>query len=492
MSLNKNILFVLVPRGFDGKHIFDSIPKEGFDVVAFVHNKHVLRDELVQSMKNSNATIVNYNNRTMHFSNPWIWIQMKKHIKLYHSRAMFVKSNQFSLVLELFDDSNNEREIILTIDAANNTIREFMFTNSNLITNYNIDVDNPLGKFTEINKDKMSVMVNFATQELSEPYPIWLYIEITTLCNLNCSYCTRLIQPVKDSIMPYETFVSILDKFPDIIGVNIIGLGEPMMHPQFKDIINEIGRRGLMLTYTTNGTIIDEEIIKNLPPQTSIYVSLDGVTKDNVMASGRKVDPSIVMNTIKMIREIRPNIRITLQPVVLNGFEKEVRKYIEFANSLGLEIHATVPVLTDKDDWDKMHPTDDIVWTIDTLLSTYSKYSKNISHIPVYRDCTDPYSIMLILINGDVYPCCYINTVRVNQKEYYNGNTAVIKADQYKLGNIITDDVYSILNSKVLIDVRHHIATTNNNDFDKRGNLDTDTDPFNYCKLCLGRWKRGC
>ncbi|MGB9785289.1 MAG: radical SAM protein, partial [Fervidicoccaceae archaeon] len=98
----------------------------------------------------------------------------------------------------------------------------------------------------------------------------YLYLEITSRCNLNCKMCFKQYWEDKDGDMSSELFMKILEdaeEFPELRMIIFGGIGEPLVHPKFLEMMREVKRRGHALGITTNGTLmsekIAEEIVKN-------------------------------------------------------------------------------------------------------------------------------------------------------------------------------------------------------------------------------------
>jgi len=218
---------------------------------------------------------------------------------------------------------------------------------------------------------------------------------------------------------------------------------------------------------------------------------LDGVKKGSVQEDNREIPPELIMNNIRKIRRLRPNLNIVLQPVIVKGFINEALEYVRFAKEVNAGIHPTVPVLHNKREFKSLYPSDLEVASIDILLKSYNRSDPHLSELPVYRACFDPLNILMIVINGDVFPCCYINTIRTHKKEYYKGRLTEIDVDNFKLGNIFTDNIEDIVNSEKLMRIRKKIAETKNTDFSDRSNFKLN-DETDYCKICLARWFKGC
>jgi len=85
-----------------------------------------------------------------------------------------------------------------------------------------------------------------------------MYIEITNVCNLNCVFCPKTKR--KPKVMSCEEFVIIGEKlkgFGEYIYPHV--LGEPLLHPDIKEILHIAGNYGFKVIITTNGTLLKEK-----------------------------------------------------------------------------------------------------------------------------------------------------------------------------------------------------------------------------------------
>ena len=88
--------------------------------------------------------------------------------------------------------------------------------------------------------------------------PTFLQVEPVGQCNLRCQMCP--IQFRKDgppAFMAFDTFTWIIDQFDNLEELHLQGLGEPMMHPQFFDMVGYATRRGVRVTTNTNLTLLN-------------------------------------------------------------------------------------------------------------------------------------------------------------------------------------------------------------------------------------------
>jgi radical SAM protein with 4Fe4S-binding SPASM domain len=119
------------------------------------------------------------------------------------------------------------------------------------------------------------------------PLPEFVQIEPVGQCNLRCAMCP--IQFRADgppygppAFMPVETFRRLLDQFPGIRELHLQGLGEPMMHPRFFDMVEHAAGRGIRVGTNSNLTLLhvhgaDRCVESGLA---GLQVSIDGATRE--------------------------------------------------------------------------------------------------------------------------------------------------------------------------------------------------------------------
>jgi radical SAM protein with 4Fe4S-binding SPASM domain len=90
-----------------------------------------------------------------------------------------------------------------------------------------------------------------------------VYVEITNICNKNCSFCHGHSRELRR--MSREEFAHILDRLQGQTKYIYYHLmGEPLTHPQLPEFIRMAGERGYKSILTTNGTLLHrrgEEIL---------------------------------------------------------------------------------------------------------------------------------------------------------------------------------------------------------------------------------------
>ncbi len=84
-----------------------------------------------------------------------------------------------------------------------------------------------------------------------------VYVEITNLCNRNCSFCPGTARPGRQ--MTVAEFEAVAQKLVGVTGYLYYHLmGEPLTHPRLPDMIRRAGELGFRSGITTNGTLLPQ------------------------------------------------------------------------------------------------------------------------------------------------------------------------------------------------------------------------------------------
>ncbi|WP_413363685.1 radical SAM/SPASM domain-containing protein [Lysinibacillus sp. 3P01SB] len=85
-----------------------------------------------------------------------------------------------------------------------------------------------------------------------------VYIEITSVCNLACSFCPPT-QRAK-GLIKVEQFEKVLDEIrPHTKYIYLHVKGEPLLHPRIDQLLDAAHERGFKVNITTNGTLIKKQ-----------------------------------------------------------------------------------------------------------------------------------------------------------------------------------------------------------------------------------------
>jgi len=93
--------------------------------------------------------------------------------------------------------------------------------------------------------------------------PVYLSIETTRMCNLRCIMCEHTIDFTNDNnYMSKESFMKLINNIPHLVSINLTGLGEPLLNPDFIDIVKMAKIRKLYVEFFTSGTLLTRRIYR--------------------------------------------------------------------------------------------------------------------------------------------------------------------------------------------------------------------------------------
>ena len=114
--------------------------------------------------------------------------------------------------------------------------------------------------------------------------PKWIAIEVTRKCNLKCIHCRSASTIESESgVWNLEKIKNLYQSISKLSKPTIVLTGgEPLLHEEIFDMIEEGNKFGFRMCLATNGTLIDEEIAKKLKKLNikMVSLSLDGSTAE--------------------------------------------------------------------------------------------------------------------------------------------------------------------------------------------------------------------
>jgi len=125
-----------------------------------------------------------------------------------------------------------------------------------------------------------------------------VYLEITSICNLACSFCPPTER--QKQFVSVEDFSKRLDQIkPHTDYIYLHVKGEPLLHPEIDRLLDISYKKGFKVNITTNGTLIGKmaEKLLNKPALRQMNFSLHsfaGNTARNTAANIADIDENIV------------------------------------------------------------------------------------------------------------------------------------------------------------------------------------------------------
>jgi len=274
--------------------------------------------------------------------------------------------------------------------------------------------------------------------------PLFVQIEPTNRCNLNCSLCItglgKLRRPKRD--MSFREFTQIIDQFEEsIIYLVLYNLGEPLLNTQLYDMIKYAKKKKIFVRLSSNGYFTEKKHIKDIVNcgLDELIISLDCVSPQNYLKYKNSHSFYDVINNIELIIKERKGKHgpfINVQLLLIRDNEEDISQFRCLVRRLGV----------DKGLIKKPRVNFPGVIPDTSFLPLNSKYiRKSYKDFNRIRECIRPWISTVILSDGSVVPCCFDM-----QGEYNFGDTINLNFRQ-----IWNSDRYILFRSQILTDSNH-------------------------------------
>jgi len=174
--------------------------------------------------------------------------------------------------------------------------------------------------------------------------PVFIQVDLTNRCNLNCNFCFYKIHKLSafdpKAEIPFETMKRMLREWKDIgvKALEISGGGEPLLHPNFKDIVKYAKKLGFEMALVTNGTLLDDETLELIKDFEWVRFSVDAVTPQTFKKiKGVDLFDKVIENLRKLIEIKSENNVIGYSFVVCRDNYTEIHEAAKFAKLLGCD-----------------------------------------------------------------------------------------------------------------------------------------------------------
>lgn len=198
--------------------------------------------------------------------------------------------------------------------------------------------------------------INRRTKTVLNYRPLWMLVYVTDLCNLHCKMCphhttadsSKFSQAKKlnTDFISLETLAFSFKKFPESYFVMLAGVGEPLLHPQFRHIIRMCEKYKKKVKIVTNGTRLTEEMSDFLATSRcidEIQISLNAPDCETYydICQGSEDEFSSVVNNIKGLvlakKRKKSSMKIVTSAVCGDEFKEKAYSFLCFADSLGVD-----------------------------------------------------------------------------------------------------------------------------------------------------------
>lgn len=246
------------------------------------------------------------------------------------------------------------------------------------------------------------------------------YVEITNICNRNCSFCPKTNR--KPAQMTPEQFAIIAEKLRPVTDYLYLHLmGEPLLHPQLQTLLEIARTLGFRVILTTNGTLLGkaQPVLLAAPALHKVNISLHSFEANEAGEFSAYLQDCISFARLAAAQRILINFRLWN----LDGTETTGRNTQNEAILAAL--HAAFP-----EDWSAsrsgMRMTDRVYLSYGETFAWPSMEERDRGET---RFCYGLKDQIGVLADGTVVPCCLDHEGDI------------------PLGNLLQQDIEQILNA---------------------------------------------
>ena len=275
-------------------------------------------------------------------------------------------------------------------------------------------------------------------------------LEPTAQCNSNCIMCTKRYFREKDQIpqgfLSWDIFRKVKPFFKFTRRVLFSGFGEPFLHPEYLNMLNQIKRYNTFIYCFTNGLLLNEEIGRALvdSEMDMVNISFGGATKGTYRAI-RGIDGfDTVINNIQYITEYKMKVGkikplLSFNVVAMNNIMPELEQLLYLAKKIGVQ-HFAMPnlivqseAMREESIWNNKKEAEKTFKRAKALASKLNIDFIYPSLDVIKSDCTDLLRKMFITWDGLVLSCAQ---------------------ERYIIGDLRKNKIISIWNSKNVMNLR--------------------------------------
>ncbi len=181
------------------------------------------------------------------------------------------------------------------------------------------------------------------------PTPTYVQIEPVGQCNLRCTMCPINLREDKPLVgankyMQFELYKRIVDQFEHMETLHLQGLGEPMLHPKFFDMVSYAVQKGVRVTTNTNLTLLNSRraelcVTSGLD---TLHFSIDGVKAETYEKIRINAHFDKVMHNLQLLVDAKQRLNSALPHlhmvmVIMKQNLEELPDLVKVAHQYGAE-----------------------------------------------------------------------------------------------------------------------------------------------------------
>ena len=232
--------------------------------------------------------------------------------------------------------------------------------------------------------------------ESDAPFPLQIDFELTSQCNMRCSFCVHGHERVPKKRLPFEVFKRVIDEGSryGLTSIKMNYINEPLLVKDIDRYIDYAKSKGVLNIYfATNGTLLSPDMAAKLIEvgTSKVMISLDATTPETFRVMRNSDDFEKIIANIDGLLSMRaelgityPLVRVNFLKTKLNQHEADdfIERWHGVADMIGFQDQVGVPGVDD--------PT----------LGGYD--------VDDFR-CSFPFKMIVIDSGGHLLPCCTFN-----------------------------------------------------------------------------------
>lgn len=146
-----------------------------------------------------------------------------------------------------------------------------------------------------------------------------IYIEITNICNLNCSFCSKDNKEQRSlSVSEFETIIRRINKYTDYIYLHV--KGEPLTHPDLDKILAITKKYEKKVCITTNGVLLKEKI--------NILKKYDNIYQINISLHSENKKKNYLEDVFDAVDSLNCYISYRFWTLDKDKIDDKIKKYL--------------------------------------------------------------------------------------------------------------------------------------------------------------------
>jgi SynChlorMet cassette radical SAM/SPASM protein ScmF len=275
-----------------------------------------------------------------------------------------------------------------------------------------------------------------------------LYMYIAGSCNLACRHCW--VEPDFSPDRSKGKFLKLEWAKKAVVEARPLGLqsvkltgGEPLFHPQFREIVELIAQEGVDIIIETNGTLIDDDLAGFL--RDAGRVRFISVSVDGAKAETHEALRGVAGSFDKAVAGIRALVKVGFRPQLIctlhRGNAGEIEDVIRMAEGLGC---GSVKFNHIQRMGRGQRAATDIGVTVKDIIALYWWVEGIESAIPLHFDIPFVFRSLRRILAGDIGRCAVHNIL---------GFLATGEISLCGIGAIVPDLIFGRIDSDRLADI---------------------------------------